>query len=105
VAPVRSVRLEEGYLVVDSEVEVSGVRIPVGVKGDLDLRDGELRFEPRRLEVFGEPVPNSLAGELLRGTNFAYPIGKLPFEAEISGVEVREGRLMLTGEVESLPVG
>ncbi len=105
VAPVRSVRLEEGYLVIDSEVEVSGVRIPVGVEGDLGLRDGELRFEPRRLEVFGESVPNSLAQGLLRGTTFAYPIGELPFGAEISGVEVREGRLVLAGEVESLPTG
>jgi hypothetical protein len=52
-APVRNLRLEEGYLVVGFEVEAPGARIPVGVEGEVALRDGELLFEPRRLEVLG----------------------------------------------------
>ena len=32
-APVRGVRLEEGYIVVGFEVEALGTRVPVGVEG------------------------------------------------------------------------
>ena len=104
-APVRDMRLEEGYLVVGFEVEALGARIPVGAEGEVLLRDGgALRFEPRRLEVLGEPLPERLTRRLLEGVDFAYPI-ELPFEGEISGVEMREDRLVLTGEARDLPVG
>lgn len=104
-APVSGVRLEEGYLVVGFEVEALGARIPAGVEGEVVLREGgELSFEPSRLEVLGEPLPERLTGKLLEGVDFAYPV-ELPFEGEISGVEVREDRLVLTGEASNLPVG
>lgn len=104
-APVSGVRLEEGFLVVGFEVEALGARIPAGVEGEIVLRDGgELSFEPSRLEVLGEPLPERLTGRLLEGVDFAYPV-ELPFEGEISGVEVREDRLVLTGEARDLPVG
>jgi hypothetical protein len=105
VAPVKNVRLEEGYAVVGSEFEVFGARILFGVQGEIFLRDGDLVFQPRRLEALGEPVPDRLARDLLSEVGFAYPIDELPFEGEISGVEVHEGRLVLTGEVRDLPVG
>jgi hypothetical protein len=41
---------------------------------------------------------------VLEGMDFAYPI-ELPFEGEVSGVEVHEERLVLTGEVSDLFVG
>ena len=104
-APVSGVRLEEGYLVVGFEVEALGARIPAGVEGEVVLRDGgELSFEPSRLEVLGEPLPERLTGKLLEGVDFAYPV-ELPFEGEVSAVEVREDRLVLTGEARNLPVG
>lgn len=104
-APVRDVRLEDGYLVLGFEVEALGTRLPVGVEGKVVLRDGgELRFEPQRLEVLGEPLPERLTRRLLEGVDFAYPI-ELPFEGEISGVEIHEDRLVLTGEARDLPVG
>ena len=103
-APVRGVRLEEGYLVVGSEVEALGARVPVGVEGEVALRDGELLFEPRRLEVLGGDVPEPLTRRLLEGMDFAYPI-ELPFEGEVSGVEIHEERLVLTGEVSDLSAG
>jgi hypothetical protein len=103
-APVRNLRLEEGYLVVGFEVEAPGARIPVGVEGEVALRDGELLFEPRRLEVLGGDVPERLTRGVLEGMDFAYPI-ELPFEGEVSGVEVHEERLVLTGEVSDLFVG
>jgi len=101
---VRNVRLEEGYLVVGFEVEAPGARIPVGVEGEVALRDGELLFEPRRLEVFGGDVPERLTRGVLERMDFAYPI-ELPFEGEVSGVEIHEERLVLIGEVSDLCVG
>ena len=103
-APVRGVRLEEGYLVVGSEVEALGARVPVGVEGEVALRDGELLFEPRRLEALGGDVPERLTRGLLEGVDFAHPIN-LPFEGEVSGVEIHEERLVLTGEVSDLSAG
>jgi hypothetical protein len=103
-APVRSVELEEGRLVVGSEVEVLGAHIPVGVDGGLSLKNGTLRFEPRLVEAVGTPVPERLTQGLLRGAEFAYPIGELPFGG-LSGVEIQRDRLVLTGEVKNLPLG
>jgi hypothetical protein len=103
--PVRDVRLEEGYLVLEFEVEALGTRLPVGVEGEVVLRDGgELRFEPQRLEVLGESLPEWLTRRLLEGVDLAYPI-ELPFEGEISGFEIHENRLVLTGEAKDLPLG
>lgn len=104
-SPVRSVELEEGRFVVESEVEIFGARVPVGVEGELGLQDGELHFQPRRVEALGEPVPDRLVQGLLGGTEFTSPVGELPFEGEISGIELHEGVLVLTGRVEDLPVG
>jgi hypothetical protein len=75
----------------------------VGMEGGFTLRDGELLFEPRRLEALGAPVPRRSTQDLLRGASFAYPV-ELPV-GEVSGVEVREDHLVLTGEVEDLPIG
>ncbi len=103
-APVSNVRLEEGYLVVGFEVEALGARVPVGVEGEAILRDGELLFEPRRLEVLGGDFPERVTRRLLEGVDFASPI-ELPFEGEVSGVEIQEDRLVLAGEVSDLFVG
>ena len=99
---VTGVELGEGYLAVGSEVEVLGARVPVRVERDFELRDGELRFEPSRLEALGAAVPRQFTQDMLRGASFAYPI-EIPF-GEVSGVELREDRLVLTGEVEDLSV-
>jgi len=104
-APVTDVELEEGYLIVGSEVEILGARFPVGVEGRMVLQDGVLRFEPGRVEALGEPVPQQLARGLLGSKEFVYPTDGLLFGGEISGVEVHRNRLVLTGEVEDLPVG
>ena len=105
-ASVRGVELEEGWMVVGSEAEVLGARIPVGMEGSLVLRNGTLRFEPGRIEVFGRPVPKGLARGLLRKADFSYPmVGESPFEGTFSDVEVHKDRIDLFGQVEALPVG
>ncbi len=100
-SPVGEVELEEGRFVVGSEVELLGVRVPVSVEWELDVRDSVLHFEPVRAKALGEPVPD----ELLVGASFEYPIGELPFEGELSSVEIREDRLVLVGRAEDLTVG
>ena len=84
------------------EAAVLGARTG-GVAGGFTLRDGGRRFELRRLEALGAPVPRRFTQDLLRGASFAYPV-ELPF-GEVSGVELRESRLVLTGEVENPPSG
>ncbi len=92
-------------MVVGSEVEALGARIPIAVEGDLLLRGGALRFEPGRVEVFGRPVTAGLARGWLQGIDFSYPIDESPFEGAFSGIEVHKDRISLSGEVEDLPVG
>jgi hypothetical protein len=50
------------------------------------------------------PLPRGLTQELLRGTDFSYPISESPFEGTFSDVEIHKGRLVLSGEV-VLPAG
>ena len=104
-APVREVRLEEGYIVVRFGLEALGARVPVGVEGEAVLRDGgELGFEADRLEVLGERLPKRLTQRLLEDVDFAYPI-ELPFEGELSEVDAHNDRLVLTGGVSNLSAG
>ena len=99
VALVTDVELEDGYVAVGSEVNLSGARVPVGVEGGLSLRGGRLVFEPRGLSALGVSVPDKLAEGLVGGASFSYPVDELlPFEGTLSDVEAREDRLVLSGE-------
>ncbi len=102
--PVRGVDLEEDEVVVGLGVPVLGVEIPVSVGGDLALRAQELVFVQRRVSALGTPVPEELAEQLLAGADFSYTLGGLPYGAEVTGVEVREGRLIVSGALERVPV-
>jgi hypothetical protein len=103
--PVRDVELEKGRALVRSEASAFGFDVPVFVQGGLALRGGELVFEPQRMSAFGTPVPEQLAEQVPAGADFAYTLGKLPYGAEITGVEVAENCLVLSGEMERVPVG
>jgi hypothetical protein len=48
----------------------------------------------------GTPVPE----QLLAVVSFSYPLGRLPYGAEITGVEVAEDRLVFSGEMERIPM-
>lgn len=103
--PVRDLRLEEGGVVVGSETTVFGMQVPVSVQGGLLLRGESLVFEPRSVSVLGAEVPPELADQVLEGTSLSYPLEGLPYGAKISGVEVAENRLVLSGEIERIPLG
>jgi hypothetical protein len=102
--PVRSVSLEEGEVVVGSVARVMGFDVPLSARGSVLLRGGEIVFEPRRLSASGVELPEELSEELLAGTSFAFGTEELPYGARLMGVEAREGRLVLSGEIEEIPL-
>ena len=69
------------------------------------MRDESLLFEPQGLEAAGVPVPDELAGQLLDGADFEYPLDRLPYQTRITGVETEDGRIVLNGRVPSVPLG
>lgn len=101
--PVRSVDLEEGSAVVQTEVALLGQAVPAAVEGGIGVRDNAIFFEPRGAEAAGVAIPQGVVGEVLRGTDFVYPIGELPPGVRITGAEVERDLLVLTGEVAGLP--
>jgi hypothetical protein len=101
--PARSVELHRDGVLVRSAAPVLGV--PVSIRGTLLLQGDELVFEPQRVEVYGSAVPEGLAEQALAGTRFAYPLEGLPSGAKITDVGVREGRLILSGELGRVPLG
>ncbi len=103
--PVGDLQLQEGQMVVGSEASVLGMQVPVSVQGSLLLRGESLAFEPRRVSVLGAELSEELADQVLEGTNLSYPLAGLPYGVEISGVEVAENRLILSGELRRIPLG
>jgi hypothetical protein len=99
-AGVQDIELEEDRVLVRSEARVLGFDVPVSVQGSLILRDGALAFEPQRASALGTPVPE----QLLAGADFSYPLGRLPYGAKITGVEVGWDRLVLSGEMKRIPL-
>ena len=103
--PIQDVDVQEGGVIVRSEVSVFGTHFPVSIEGEPGLRDGELIFEPQGLTAAGVQVPDELADRLLAGTSFEYPLDRLPYQSTITGVEAEEGRIILSGRVPSVPLG
>jgi hypothetical protein len=103
--PIQDVDVQEGGVVVRSEVSVLGTHFPVSIEGEPGLRDGELIFEPQGLTAAGVQVPDELADRLLAGTSFEYPLDRLPYQSTITGVEAEEGQIILSGRVPSIPLG
>jgi hypothetical protein len=92
--PVQEIQLEDDEVVLKMAV---GLGSPATVRGRLFLQDGSLVFEPRQIE--GAPQ------QLLAVVGFAYPVSGLPFGAEISGVDVRKDRLILSARLQKIPLG
>ena len=94
--------LREGYLILRSEAEALGARVPVGLEGDLLYEMASYVLSCAGWRRSGRRSSGGLR-KTCSGESLAYPV-ELPF-GEVSGVEVREGRLVLAGEVEDLPIG
>jgi hypothetical protein len=102
--PIRGVDVQEGGVVVRSEVSALGTRFPVSVEGDPGLQDGKLIFKPEDLTAAGIQVPDDLADRLLPGTYFEQSLDRLPYQIRITSVEAESGRLVLSGRLPSLPL-
>ena len=92
--PVQEIQLENDEVIFEMSL---GFGVVATVRGRLFLQDETLIFEPREIE--GAPQ------QLLAVAGFAYPVSGLPFGAEISGVDVRKDRLVLSGRVQKIPLG
>jgi DUF2993 family protein len=103
--PIMGVDVNNDGVVVKSEISALGTRFPVSIEGVPALRDEELIFEPQELTVAGVQVPDELADRLLSGTSFEYPLDRLPYQTSIIGVEAEDGRIVLNGNVPSIPLG
>jgi hypothetical protein len=97
--PVQDVELEEDQIVLRMSL---GFGSPTAVRGRMFLRDGTLVFEPQQIE--GAPAFASTE-QLLALTRFEYPVSGLMYGAKVSGVEVRKDRLILSGEIQNIPLG
>ena len=97
--PVQDVELEEDQIVLRMSL---GFGSPTAVRGRMFLRDGTLVFEPQQIE--GAPAFASTE-QLLALTRFEYPVSGLMYGAKVSGVEVRKDRLILSGEIQKIPLG
>ena len=103
--PVGGVELEAERMVVQSEVTVFGIEVPVSVAGSLDLRDERLLFDPETLEAAGAPVPGEVSDQLLAEATFDHPLRGLPDGVRVTGARIEEANLVLTGEIERMPLG
>jgi hypothetical protein len=103
-SPVTDVDFEEGRVSIGTQAGVLGERQPVRVEGDLSYRDGELRFDPDRVEALGVQVPSWLIWRYAGGAGFSYRPGGLPFGWTLSDVEAHKSRLVLSGKG-NLPTG
>lgn len=102
--PVREVGVSGGGLTVGSSARVLGVRVPISVKGPVDVEGGEIVFSPEEAAAFGTTLPAGVADRILSEADFGYPVEDLPFDGEVTGVETGEGELILEGSVQDLPV-
>ena len=103
--PVNGVELRRDGVTVESEATFLGITIPVSVDGGVGVDGNALVFRPAAVRAAGTTVPEDLADSLLAGTAFRYPVGNLPYGAEISDAETVEGAVVLTGRVSGIERG
>jgi hypothetical protein len=97
--PVQDVELEEDQVVLNMSL---GFGSPTTVRGRLFLQNGSLIFESQQIEGAPAFAPTE---QLLGLTSFEYPVSGLMYGARVSGVDVRKDRLILSGEIQKIPLG
>jgi hypothetical protein len=105
-APVQDIEFEDDQVLLRLAL---GFGSPTSVLGRLFLQDELLIFEPQQVEE--APVLVTVE-QVLAVTGFAYPTSGLPFAeyglpfgVQASGVEVRKDRVILSGEIQKIPLG
>ena len=102
---IQGAELEEDRVTVESAIQVLGVEVPVAVEGDMEIREQQLAFEAQEVSAFGVRLPDQLTEELLAETDFSYPLEDLPYDASLSDIELKKDYLVLSGRLESIPLG
>ena len=97
--PVQDVELEEDEVVLSMSL---GFGSPTTVRGRLFLQSGSLIFESQQIEGAPAFAPTE---QLLALTRFEYPVSGLMYGARVSSVDVRKDRLILSGEIQKIPLG
>lgn len=96
---VQDVGLEDDQVVLSMGL---GFGSPISVRGRLFLQNELLVFQPEQIEG----APSFVSTEqLLALTRFSYPVTGLPFGAKVTGVDVRNDRLTLSGKIQKIPLG
>ena len=98
--PINGVSFTRDRMRVRSATQVLGVNVPLSVKGSLLVEDGGVIFDPRSVAAFGVRVPQRITDRLLANANFAYPVKDLPFDGEITSVEIQDGHLFVSGRID-----
>lgn len=101
---IERVDLEKDRVTVRSGTRVLGIDVPVVVRGELAVEGQDLTFEPNRVSAFGVEVPDRLSEELLSEADFSYPMEDMPYDANVSGVEVEKDYLVISGRLERIPL-
>ncbi len=103
--PVNGVELKGSGVTVESEAAVLGTAFPVEVDGGVGVEANTLIFQPESVRAAGVTVPGYLADSLLAGTAFRYPLEGLPYEGRLTGAEVLDGAVVLSGRVSGVELG
>ncbi len=102
---IENVDLEKNRVTVETSAQVFGFEVPVDVQGGLEVRGQNLVFVPRRVAAFGVNLLERASDELLSQTDFSYPLGDLPYDAEVNEVQVEKDHLVVSGRLENIPLG
>ena len=100
--PINGIAFTEDRMRVRSGTQVLGVDVPLSVRGPLLVDDGGVVFDPQNVAAFGVRVPQRITDRLLANADFEYPVKDLPFDGEITDIEIQDGRLLVFGEVTRL---
>jgi hypothetical protein len=103
--PVQNIEFEEDQVILRLAL---GFGSPTAVRGRLFLQDELLIFEPQQVD---EAPGLVTAEQVLAVTGFAYPTSGLPFAesglpfgVQVSGVDVRKDRVILSGRIKNIPL-
>jgi hypothetical protein len=101
---IEGINLEKDRVTVRSGTQILGIDVPIGVRGGLEIRGQRLIFEPSRISAFGVDLPDDLSKELLSEADFSYPMEDLPYDADVSRIEMKKNHLVVSGRLESIPL-
>ncbi|QUH05426.1 DUF2993 domain-containing protein [Saccharopolyspora erythraea] len=94
----------------DGSVNIAGEQTKVKVIAVLSLLNGQLKIEPRKLDIvtgsYGEiPLPEVFERSVLEQFNTSLDPGLLPFEVTPTAVGVERGALIVEGSAANVTIG